>query len=161
MKGWQSKTDGVGVLQTNKCTIYKHLTPNLPHNPKLTTKAKALRKAGVLSEVLFWQQVHQKKFYGIDFDQQCIIGQYIVDFYVKSLSLVIEIDGSSHLAKGGYDEEIETFLASLGLNVYRIEDKLIKRNIELVMRNLEDYIIKTYSTPLPSGTPLKEGSKNA
>jgi len=42
--------------------------------------------------VLFWKQVHKGKFYGINFNRQKIIGRYIVDFYVPSLSLVIEIE---------------------------------------------------------------------
>lgn len=174
LKGWQPQADkvnrearegalgyGVDVLHINNHTIYKHYTPNLPRNHQLKEKAKRLRKAGILSEVLFWQQVHQKKFYGIDFDRQCIIGHYIVDFYIKSLSLVIEIDGSSHDAKGAYDEERHVFLQSLKLNIYRIENKEIKSNLSGVMQNLEDYIVLTYSTPHPSGTPLQEGNNDA
>lgn len=65
--------------------------------------AREKRKAGILPEVLFWQQVHKKKFYAIDFDRQRIIGDYIVDFYVKALGLVVEIDGSSHDHKQEYD----------------------------------------------------------
>ena len=40
--------------------------------------------------------INRKQFYAIDFDRQRIIGNYIVDFYVKALGLIIEIDGSSH-----------------------------------------------------------------
>ncbi|MBP1163359.1 very-short-patch-repair endonuclease [Chryseobacterium sp. PvR013] len=47
----------------------------------------------------------QKKFHTIDFDRQRIIGNYIVDFYVKTLGLIIEIDGSSHDEK-----ELEEFI---------------------------------------------------
>ncbi|WP_317228619.1 MULTISPECIES: DUF559 domain-containing protein [Chryseobacterium] len=39
----------------------------------------------------------------MDFDRQRIIGNYIVDFYVKTLGLIIEIDGSSHDGKEIYD----------------------------------------------------------
>ena len=88
------------VLTTiNDITIYRKVTQNLPYNSALLNRAKKLRKAGVLSEVVFWRQVRSKSFSGIDFDRQRIIGNYIVDFYVKSLGLVIEIDGSSHNEK--------------------------------------------------------------
>jgi very-short-patch-repair endonuclease len=53
---------------------------NLPRNPTLNQLAKNKRKAGILSEMLFWQQVHKGKFHKIDFDRQRIIGNYIVDF---------------------------------------------------------------------------------
>lgn len=42
------------------------------------------------------EKVHKGHFYKIDFDRHPVIGNYIVDFYVKKLGLVVEIDGSSH-----------------------------------------------------------------
>jgi len=153
LKGWQPKADGVDVFNINEHIIPKHYTPNLPRNPKLKDKAKALRKAGVLSEVLFWQQVHRKKFYGIDFDRQYIIGNYIVDFYSKALRLVIEIDGQIHDAKGAYDETRQSFLKNLGLTICRIQDKDIKQNIERVMQQLEDFIVQNYTNTPPFGHP--------
>jgi len=75
----------------------------LPYNPKLLSKARELRKAGMLHEVLFWQKVKGGQIRGLDFDRQKIIGNYIVDFYCAEKSVVIELDGSSHDNKGEYD----------------------------------------------------------
>ena len=50
-----------------------------------------------LSEVLLWNELKQKNILGYDFDRQRPIGEYIVDFYCKELSLVIEIDGDTHI----------------------------------------------------------------
>ena len=50
---------------------------SLPFNPSLRERARALRKAGNLCEVLLWQQLNQRKFKGLDFDRQKIIGNYI------------------------------------------------------------------------------------
>jgi hypothetical protein len=75
----------------------------LPFNVNLKEKAKSLKYARNLTEVLFWTQVNKKKFHKLDFDRQRIIGNYIVDFYNKKLGLVIEIDGDSHDEKVGYD----------------------------------------------------------
>lgn len=136
----------------NNIPVYKCYVPNLPYNPNLKLRARQLRKAGVLSEVLFWQVVHQGHFWGIDFDRQRVIGNYIVDFYVKSLSLVVEIDGSSHEGKEEYDKERQTFLELLGLKLFRIEDYRIKYELDAVMRELENYIITEHSTPSPSTT---------
>lgn len=83
--------------------IYRNFIENLPYNIKLKSRARALRKAGVMSEVIFWMQVHKGMFWKIDFDRQRIIGNYIVDFYVKTLGLIIEVDGSSHNDKEDYD----------------------------------------------------------
>ena len=91
-----SPKDGVVLTTIGNVNIIRNFVHKLPHNPTLKKLAREKRKAGILPEVLFWQQVHKKKFYAIDFDRQRIIGNYIVDFYVKSLGLVVEIDGSSH-----------------------------------------------------------------
>jgi very-short-patch-repair endonuclease len=138
--------------------IKRNFVENLPHNPALNQLARDKRKAGILSEVLFWQQVHQRKFHSIDFDRQRIIGSYIVDFYVKTLGLVVEIDGSSHDDKIEYDAIRQEFLENQGLKVYRIADSDVKNNLGIVMKELEDYIVGEYGLPRPSGTPPKEGN---
>ena len=125
----------------NSQPIYRNFIENLPYNIKLKTRSRALRKAGVLSEVIFWLQVHKGIFWKIDFDRQRIIGNYIVDFYVKTLGLVIEIDGSSHDNKEQYDQKREEYLLSLGLKVYRISDLRIKHDLNNVMKELEQYIV--------------------
>ena len=60
-------------------------------------------------------QINKRKFHNLDFDRQRIIGSYIVDFYIKKLGLVIEIDGSSHDEKIDYDQRREKYLVSLEL----------------------------------------------
>jgi very-short-patch-repair endonuclease len=124
--------------------IYRNFIENLPYNIKLKARSRALRKAGVLSEVIFWLQVHKGKFWKIDFDRQRIIGNYIVDFYVKTLGLVIEIDGSSHNNKEEYDQKREDYLISLGLRVYKISDLRVKHDLNNVMVELEKYITKEF-----------------
>ncbi|MFV5699711.1 endonuclease domain-containing protein [Flavobacterium sp. ZT3R17] len=125
----------------NTQPIYRNFIENLPYNIKLKARSRALRKAGVLSEVIFWLQVHKGIFWKIDFDRQRIIGNYIVDFYVKTLGLVIEIDGSSHDNKEEYDRKREDYLLSLGLKVYKISDLRVKHDLSNVMTELEKYIV--------------------
>jgi very-short-patch-repair endonuclease len=147
----------------NGIPIRRNFVENLPFNPNLKQLAKDKRKAGILSEVLFWQQVHKRMFHNIDFDRQRIIGNYIVDFYVKTLGLVVEIDGSSHDNNENYDAERQTYLESLGLRVYRITDLDVKKNLSTVMVDLENYIVSEYGesimdTPTPPfGHPSKGG----
>jgi very-short-patch-repair endonuclease len=124
--------------------IYRNFIEDLPYNLKLKTRARLLRKAGVLSEVIFWKQVHKEMFWKIDFDRQRIIGNYIVDFYIKTLGLVVEIDGSSHNNKEDYDQKREDYLISLGLRVYKISDLRVKHDLNNVMTELENYIIEEF-----------------
>lgn len=116
----------------------------LPYNANLRQRAKALRYAENLSEVLFWMQVTKKRFHKIDFDRQRIIGNYIVDFYIKKLGLIIEIDGASHDDKEIYDKIREEYFISLGLKVYRISVDDVMKNMDFVLMGLEEYIIEQY-----------------
>lgn len=134
------------LTEINGFPIFKNYLENLPYNPKLKKLLPGKRKAGILSEVIFWKQVRARTFHKIDFDRQRIIGNYIVDFYVKNLGLVIEIDGWSHNNKEIYDEIRQTYLESLGLKIFRIADFDVKNNLSLVMKDLEEFIIKNYGT---------------
>ena len=134
------------VVQTtiHNTPIYRNFIKNLPRNTKLRQLSKDKRKEGILSEVLFWQEVHKGKFHKIDFDRQRIIGNYIVDFYVKSLGLVVEVDGRSHDHKKEYDAQRQAYLENLGLKVFRCSDIDVKKNIDSVFRELEKFIIREY-----------------
>ncbi|AWA29911.1 DNA methylase [Flavobacterium magnum] len=129
------------IATINGIPIYRRDVAYLPSNAKLTSRARLLRKAGNLAEVIFWKQVHRGKFHHIDFDRQRVIGNYIVDFYIKSLGLIIEIDGASHNDKADYDARREGHLTALGLYLYRIIDYRVKHDLASVMAELEQYII--------------------
>lgn len=129
--------------------IRKNRIENLPYNKKLKTLLPDKRKAGLLCEVLFWKQVHRGRFHQIDFDRQKIIGNYIVDFYVKNLGLAIEIDGWSHDFKQEYDIRRERDLESYGVKVFRISNHDIKKNMEIVLRDLENFILEHYGVKEP------------
>lgn len=136
-EGWQPQVDGVLSTQ-EKFDKYK----NLPYNTKLAEKAQELRKAGVLSEVLFWEKVKNNQLQNLDFERQKIIGNYIVDFYCPELGLVVEIDGESHDFKGERDLKRENYLKSLGLNIVHFEDVRIKKDLDNVMNEIQDLVFK-------------------
>ena len=132
------------VFYINTVTIKHNPITDLPYQPRLKERAKSLRQAENLPEVLFWMQVNKRKFHKLDFDRQRIIGNYIVDFYIKQLGLVIEIDGDSHDEKVDYGKAREDYLISLGLNVYRILVDDVMKHMDFVLIGLEDYLVKEY-----------------
>lgn len=153
------------LTHINGVPIHRNFVENLPFNPHLIVLLKEKRKAGILSEVLFWKQVRAKTFHNIDFDRQRIIGNYIVDFYVKALGLVVEIDGGSHDEKIVYDGIRQEYLESLGLIVFRITDFDVRNNIIIVMKDLEYFIVEHFGTTPSSkiqrilkSTPPEEGN---
>ena len=117
----------------------------LPYNARLSNLAKGKRKAGILSEVIFWQHVSNKKFHSLGFDRQRVIGNYIVDFYIRKLGLVVEIDGCSHDEKIDYDRKRINYLESLGLKIFIVDDIDVKLRMDLVLEDLEAFILKHFS----------------
>ena len=148
-KGGVSRSDGVVNFRNTKNYF------SLPYNAELAERAKELRKAGNLSEVLLWNQIKRKQFKGLDFDRQKIIGNYIVDFYCANLGVVIEIDGFSHASKTEYDKERDNYLKNLGLSVIHILDTDVKKNLDGVMSFLNKHPVFLTTSPR-WGTPPQE-----
>jgi len=120
---------------------------NLPFNPKLKQRARELRKAGNLPEVVFWNRVKSKQFKGFDFDRQKIIGNYIVDFYCANCQVVIEIDGRSHNHKIDYDSARDVYLESLGLTVIHLSARRVLQEMNEVMDFLYDHTALAKTPP--------------
>lgn len=129
---------------------------SLPYNPSLKQRAKELRRAGNLSEVLLWNQIKNKQFSGLDFDRQKIIGNYIVDFYCAEKATVIEVDGSSHDNKVDYDAQSDAYLSGLNLTVIHLLDADVKNNLSGVLLFLQNHPV--FTTPPLRGTPPAEGN---
>ena len=113
----------------------------LPRNSELVHFARQNRKGYNLAETVFWMHVNKKKFYGIDFTRQFVIGNFIVDFYIRKLQIVIEIDGGSHNDKFEYDKKRENFLTNLGLKVFRTTDWDVMHNLDIVLGDLKQFIL--------------------
>lgn len=77
---------------------------------------------------------------GYRFLRQKIIGNYIVDFFCPVLGLAIEIDGTSHSNKKGYDKFREEYLKLSGFRVLRFSNLDVESNIEIVVRTIEKFI---------------------
>jgi len=148
-KGWPQAGVVINILIPNKkmtiingIKIKDHFVYNLPKNKDLLGFARKNRKAGNLAEIAFWLQVRNKLFHGLDFDRQRVIGNYIVDFYVRRLGLVVEIDGGSHNEKFDYDKQRDSFFEGLGLTVFHTTDYDVLQHVDLVLVDLRRFIIK-------------------
>ena len=141
LKGWAAKQVGVVLYE------------KIPYNPKLKQRAKELRKAGNLSEVLLWNRLKRKQFLDLDFDRQKIIGNHIVDFYCLNLGIIIEVDGSSHDDKIEYDEIRSSYLKGLGLEIIHIIDTDVKNNLENVICWLKSEFFKVLPRQSATATP--------
>ena len=112
---------------------------SLPYNETLRERAKKLRRAGYMCEVLLWRQFHNRNFRNYDFDRQKIIGSYIVDFYCVDCRVVIEVDGQSHEQKVAYDRRRDAYLEGLGLTVIHIPALEVLYALDGVMKMLNEH----------------------
>jgi len=115
----------------------------IPYNPKLKALARKLRKDMTFGEVVLWDELKNNKLFGFDFDRQCCIDNYIVDFYCKSLMLAIEIDGMSHNHEEAFnkDELRQQKLEGFGIRFLRFTEAEVKQDILNVIRAIETTVI--------------------
>ena len=116
----------------------------LKYNPRLKANARQLRQNLTDGERVLWQRLRGKQLSDVQFYCQKPIGHYIVDFYAPKAKLVIEIDGSQHLAAPQVekDRERDEYLGRLGLTVLRINGRQVLKETEAVMEFIYQAITK-------------------
>jgi very-short-patch-repair endonuclease len=74
--------------------------------------------------------------------RQKVFGWYIVDFYIASHKLVIELDGSQHYEETGkdYDERRDAYLRNLGLTVLRFANSDVDKNFRGVCEEILQHL---------------------
>ena len=127
------------------------------YNPKLKSLARELHNNSTKSEIIFWLKIKGKAYYGYDFHRQKPIDNYILDFYCDELMLGIEIDGYSHQFLEVFNKDTikEKRMNELGVTVLRFTDEQVLKDMENVIRALEDYI---YEFEKHSPNPSLEGN---
>ena len=124
---------------------------NKTNNEKLTGNAKSLRKNMTKEERHLWYDF--LKVLPITVNRQKVIGKYIVDFYIASSKVVIELDGSQHYEQSGIesDAQRDEFLNSLGIQVLRYSNADVNQRFESVCQDILNKI-DTSSVAVPAPT---------
>ena len=108
----------------------------LYHNKRIVPFSKDLRKDMTDEEKKLWFLFLKRL--PLTVNRQKVIGNYILDFYIHSHSLAIEIDGRHHnlpehkLA----DSERDGYLCALGITVMRYSNQDIQRNFHAVCEDI-------------------------
>ena len=127
---------------------------NKIYNEKLINNSRELRKNMTPEEKHLWYDF--LKNLDITVHRQKVIFDFIVDFYIPSCKIVIELDGSQHYEKENHknDKERDLKLSSEGITVLRYTNLQIKRDFENVCKDILNSI-----TPHPSAsqTPSPQG----
>jgi very-short-patch-repair endonuclease len=122
-------------------------------DPKLTERARQMRKEMTEPEQRLWFELRAKRFQNVKFRKQKVIGRYIADFASRDPMLVVEIDGDTHGNREVQDAERTAFLQSQGYEVVRFTNSDVMTNMEGVLTNIGNLI---GNSPLPTLSPEGE-----
>ena len=113
---------------------------NNTNNSKLTGNAKTLRKNMTREERHLWYDF--LKTLTVTVNRQKVIGNYIVDFYIASSKIVVELDGSQHYEDAGIENDMkrDAFLNDLGIKVLRYSNMDINQRFESVCKDILNHI---------------------
>ncbi|WP_212567841.1 DUF559 domain-containing protein [Microcystis aeruginosa] len=112
---------------------------NWEHIPKNNFGlAREMRKEATPAEAKLWQEIKGNQL-GVKFRRQHPIGRYITDFYAREKGCIVEVDGDSHYRPDAtvYDQERDTYLNSLGLNILRFNNQENYHNLTGVLETIK------------------------
>ncbi len=103
--------------------------------------ARELRsRMATRGERYIWKALLSKRQTGYRFLRQRPIDYYIVDFFCPELSLIIEIDGISHLNKGEYDYKRQSKLKKLGFTIIRFKEGDVLNNLDAIDKEIRSVL---------------------
>ena len=106
----------------------------------LTRNAQKLRRSMTQEERKLWYNF--LKHLPITVNRQRVIGRYIVDFYIHSFKLVIELDGDQHGEPDGQKQDAarDAWLREQGMTVLRYANQDVSKGFEGVCRDILDHL---------------------
>ena len=115
------------------------------YNKNLVHNAQLLRKGMTPEEKHLWYDFLKKL--PITVNRQKNIGNYIVDFYIASKNIVIEIDGIQHnmTELNEKDSERDFELSKLGIKVLRYTNRSINKNFNDVCNDILTHLGLTWN----------------
>ncbi len=113
---------------------------NETQNKKLTPFAQRLRKEMTPEEKHLWYDFLKKIPWTVN--RQKVFGNYIVDLYIASANLVIEVDGGQHNDEETIlrDKERDAWFRERGITVLRYSNLEVKLNFNLVCIDILEHL---------------------
>ena len=110
-------------------------------------KARELRSNMPPAELKLWAELRGKQLDGLRFRRQHPIPPYIVDFYLPSHRLVIEVDGDSHDDNTAYEIRRTFYLEQREYKILRFRNEEVYEDLAGVIERIREYCRKCKETP--------------
>ena len=116
------------------------------YNENLTVNSQLLRKNMTPEEKRLWYDF--LKSLPVTVNRQKMIGEYIVDFYIHSGKIVIELDGIQHRSNEykNKDKKRDAYLSELGITVLRYNNETIKNRFDFVCEDILNHLGLDFSS---------------
>jgi very-short-patch-repair endonuclease len=109
------------------------------HSETSKERARELRKNLTEPERALWKQLRDAQL-GFRFRRQHNLGEFVLDFYCPALRLAIEVDGSSHHDRQGYDAMRDAYVERQGIRVVRVWNMEIRDPFGEAMIKIQEAI---------------------
>ena len=115
---------------------------NKQYNGKLTANAKRLRREMTKEERHLWYDCLKQL--PITVHRQKVLGNFIVDFYIASCKIVIDVDGSQHYEETHQEKDLQRdgMLTEMGYKVLRYSNADINQRFPYVCDDIQYHINK-------------------
>lgn len=125
----------------------------------LHERAKKMRLNPTEPEKLLWRYLSRSQLAGCKFRRQAVIGDYIADFSCPSHSLIVELDGDTHVK--ARDDLRDQRLAKYGYRTLRFGNSDVMKNLTGVLEQIKCALAdaKMQDAPHPNPSPEGEGHR--
>ncbi len=114
----------------------KHTVEGVAHRSKIEF-AREQRKEPTRAEKMLWEALRRKQL-GVRIRRQHPIEDFVLDFYCAEARLAIEVDGPVHEEQQGYDRWRDRQLATWGIDVLRVPELRVRKELDAVVREMAD-----------------------
>ena len=115
---------------------------NEQYNRTLIGKAKRLRREITKEERHLWHDCLKQL--PVTVHRQKVLGNFIVDFYIASCKIVIEVDGSQHYEETHQEKDLQRdgALTEMGCKVLRYSNADINQKFQYVCDDIWNHVNK-------------------
>jgi very-short-patch-repair endonuclease len=108
---------------------------------------------------MLWQLVRDRQRCGKKFRRQHPLGIYTADFYCAEAQLVVEVDGSPHLAAEGKQKDAarDAWMKSEGIEVLRFGGWQVEEETQQVLQIIDNNVAPALPGMNPSSPALLPG----
>jgi very-short-patch-repair endonuclease len=119
--------------------------------------AQKHRQVSTAAEQALWQAIRGGKLNGYRFRRQHAVDRFIVDFYCREASLVIEVDGAIHDSTVEDDLVRQAVLEAQGLTVLRFTNEAVLTRLDDVLQTIREKLATSNDTAPKPVPPLRNG----